>query len=352
VIDRDRITIEARISKEELMLVGTGGLPVPDDTWAEMGRNHAEYVLKHLRVNVDGKPVSGGVVAEATAVPAAGVNIPAAYRFEYLLAAPPGVVRIDQDLLSEYNNWTASCVVRVRQSTDAEFESALLTRDKSVEFGCDWSGSATATRPGLAVGTKVALWPTVRAYLVHGINHILIGYDHLLFISALVLAAASVWDLAKVVTAFTLAHTLTLALSVFNIVALPSRVVEPMIAASIVFVAVQNIFSPRSSTGWSRLAVAFAFGLFHGLGFAGGLKEAMSQMPSAALWTALISFSVGVEIGHQVVVIPLFGALYAARNWKAEQPRTEVARRILKLGSCAISLAGVYFLIQALRPGS
>jgi hypothetical protein len=82
----------------------------------------------------------------------------------------------------------------------------------------------------------------------------------------------------------------------------------------------------------------------------------MSQMPSAALWTALIAFSVGVEIGHQVVVIPLFGTIYAARNWRAKEPRAGVGRRILRLGSGAISLAGAYFLtmalIQALRPGS
>src|SRR5205807_1459282 len=83
---------------------------------------------------------------------------------------------------------------------------------------------------------------------------------------------------------FTVAHTLTLALSVLNIVTLGERVVEPMIAASIVFVAVQNVFWPRQSRGWTRLAVAFAFGLFHGLGFAGGLKEAMAGMPRAALW--------------------------------------------------------------------
>jgi hypothetical protein len=109
-----------------------------------------------------------------------------------------------------------------------------------------------------------------------------------------------------VVTAFTIAHTLTLTLSVLNIVMLSSRVVEPMIAASIVFVAVQNIFWPRHARGWSRLAIAFAFGLFHGLGFAGGLKQAMSEMPVVALGVALAAFSIGVEIGHQLVVIPLF----------------------------------------------
>ena len=83
------------------------------------------------------------------------------------------------------------------------------------------------------------------------------------------------WDLVKVVTAFTAAHTITLTLSVLGVVRLGEHVVEPMIAASIVFVAVQNVAWPRSSRGWGRIAVAFAFGLFHGLGFAGGLQEAI-----------------------------------------------------------------------------
>ena len=88
------------------------------------------------------------------------------------------------------------------------------------------------------------------AYALHGIEHILTGYDHLLFITALVLAAGSFWDLVKVVTAFTLAHTITLTLSVLNIVTLRSAIVEPMIAASIICVAVQNIFWPERSSGW------------------------------------------------------------------------------------------------------
>jgi hypothetical protein len=121
-----------------------------------------------------------------------------------------------------------------------------------------------------------------------------------------------------------------------------------MIAASIIFVAVQNIFWPRQARGWSRLAIAFAFGLFHGLGFAGGLKAAMSQMPMIALGTALAAFSIGVEIGHQLVVIPLFVLLKFIRKNKATEDNVADSR-ILKFGSAAISLAGIYFLVQAIR---
>lgn len=340
VIARDKIVVDARISMEEVLLVGGGGTPTRERL-AEITRSHGAYVLKHTQLTVDGARVEGKEISAG-----ASSSRLAAYRFEYVLMAPPATVQIEQDFLREFEAWTASCVVRVRQNDQSVFQSGLLTRNRTIAFDCVWH-AGSATRP--AAGTDVKLWPTVRDYVAHGIKHILTGYDHLLFISALVLAASRLWDLVKVVTAFTLAHTLTLTLSVFNVVTLSERIVEPMIAASIVFVAVQNIFWPNQARGWTRLAVAFAFGLFHGLGFAGGLKDAMGEMPSVALWAALMSFSIGVEIGHQVVVLPLFASIQAAKKWNAEEPRMELAGRILKLGSCGISVAGVYFLIQAIR---
>jgi hypothetical protein len=96
-----------------------------------------------------------------------------------------------------------------------------------------------------------------KAFFYQGIHHILTGYDHLLFISALVLAATTFWDLLKVVTAFTIAHTITLSLAAFNLVSLPQGVVEPFISASIVFVALQNVFWPSRARGWSRRGAAF-----------------------------------------------------------------------------------------------
>jgi len=365
VIYPDRITIDARISMEEVLAIESKSPTYPPrDSWPALVARHEAYVLAHLKIQSDGQPRAVRPTTQPTinSSPSglADELSTAKYRLEYSLTAPPQMVRIDQDFMRELSNWQSSVVVRIRRSDIAVFQSALITGGRYIEFDCEWGKNPPATSPstnpstmpgGAAGGfivTQVQLGPTILAYAEQGIRHILSGFDHLLFVSALVLAARGLWDLVKVVTAFTIAHTLTLTLSVFNIVTLSSRIVEPMIAASIVFVAVQNIFWPRHARGWSRLAIAFAFGLFHGLGFAGGLKQAMSEMPVVALGVALAAFSVGVEIGHQLVVIPLFVLLKSVRKTRANEHQVPDGR-ILKLGSAAISLAGIYFLIQAIR---
>jgi hydrogenase/urease accessory protein HupE len=190
-----------------------------------------------------------------------------------------------------------------------------------------------------------------RDYFVHGVRHILTGYDHLLFISALVLAATTLWDLIKVVTAFTLAHTITLTLAALRLVHLPEHVVEPLISASIVFVALQNVFWPKNSRGVMRLAAAFFFGLFHGLGFAGGLLEAMQEMHGSTILLAIVAFSLGVEAGHQLVVIPLFSTLKLIRHTRENaESKDRFSMAVQRLGSVAISVAGLFYLFVALRP--
>jgi hydrogenase/urease accessory protein HupE len=349
-IEPHRVVIDARISMEQVLLVaGAANSKMDEGHRGQLIAEHAAYVLGHLKVRSGDQVIAGSITPDSAK--SAHENAPAVYHLEFPLTAPPKTIRVDQNFLREHELWSASCIVRIRQRDDAAFETGLLTRQNSIVFDCVWP-DGTTTRPAMPRSepaiTTIRLWPTVRAYTAHGIKHILTGYDHLLFVSALVLAAVKLWDLIKVVTAFTIAHTMTLVLSVFGIVTLTERVVEPMIAASIIFVAVQNIFWPRQSRGWTRLAVAFGFGLFHGLGFAGGLRDAMADMPRAALWVALISFSVGVEVGHQIVVLPLFGALSFVRREKELPSPTAAAGRILKFGSAAISVAGVYFLIQAL----
>jgi hypothetical protein len=101
---------------------------------------------------------------------------------------------------------------------------------------------------------------------------------------------------------------------------MPSAIVEPVIAASIVIVALQNLLRPQSTHSRARLLVAFGFGLVHGLGFAGGLLDAMEGLPSLGIWIALLAFSIGVEVGHQVVVLPLFSALAASRRNQRSLP--------------------------------
>jgi hypothetical protein len=163
-----------------------------------------------------------------------------------------------------------------------------------------------------------------------------------------VLAAVSVWDLVKVVSAFTLAHTITLTLAALRLVHVSSSIVEPMIAASIVFVAAQNVLWPKQSRGWMRLAIAFGFGLFHGLGFAGGLLDAMQEMSGLTIVLAILAFSLGVELGHQMIVLPLFGALKLARRTRQEvADRDRVSLLALRYGSAVICCAGMYYLVYA-----
>jgi hydrogenase/urease accessory protein HupE len=193
----------------------------------------------------------------------------------------------------------------------------------------------------------------VATYFWHGVHHILTGYDHLLFLAALVLGALTLWDLVKVVTAFTIAHSITLTLAALNLVHLPGRVVEPFIAASIVFIAVQNVFWPNQAHERSRLLIAFFFGLFHGLGFAGGLLEIMHHMPTAMVLLAILGFSLGVEAGNQLVLLPLFSCIKLARRARtAVSASPSWSSRIQRFGSAGISVAGAYYLFLALVGGS
>jgi hypothetical protein len=138
-----------------------------------------------------------------------------------------------------------------------------------------------------------------------------------------------------------------------NVVHLSERIVEPLISASIVFVALQNVFWPINARGWSRLGAAFFFGLFHGLGFAGGLLEAMRQMQSGTMFLAILAFSIGVEAGHQMVVLPLFASLKAARHSQPDAvTRTRLWMKLQRIGSAGISIAGVYYLCLALTGNS
>lgn len=347
----DHLDVEARVPFEEILIAATHqtAQDAPESLPAAL-RAHGEYLLGHLHFAADGTPLTGKVVqvSQSANVTQPGKDDRIVYTFRYDLAAAPHALQVTQDVLNEIdyapgNRWEASYVVSFTQDTRGAADGLFLTSQQPVSFNCVWNGAVTAeTKPAGA-------WSTFKAFCHHGIFHILTGYDHLLFITTLVLAAASFWDLFKVVGTFTIAHGLTLTLSVLNIVRLPERVVEPMIAASIIYVALENAFFPQRSRSWTRLGAAFFFGLFHGLGFAGGLLEAMDGMPGVAIAVALIAFSVGVELGHQIVVIPLYSTLRVVRGaQKDEAARQRVFTRIRKFASLAISAAGIFYLAAAL----
>ncbi len=167
------------------------------------------------------------------------------------------------------------------------------------------------------------------------------GLDHIAFVIGLFLLSTRIASLLWQVSAFTVAHTVTLALGVTGIVNLPAAIVEPLIAASIVYVAVENVLTDRLHR-W-RPAVVFAFGLLHGLGFAGVLAEI--GLPPGQLVAALLAFNVGVELG-QIAVLAL---CFVAVGWAA---RREWYRRAVAIpGSIAVGGAGVLWLAQRVGVG-
>jgi hydrogenase/urease accessory protein HupE len=175
-------------------------------------------------------------------------------------------------------------------------------------------------------------------YLKLGFTHILPeGLDHILFVLSIFLLCTRLRPMLVQVSAFTVAHTITLALTIYGVVSLPSSVVEPLIAVSIVYVAVENLLTPRLKP--SRVALVFGFGLLHGMGFAGVLNEL--GLPRSEFLTALISFNVGVELG-QLAVITL--AFLAVGLWFRHRPWYR--RGIVVPASAAIGLVGLYWAIE------
>lgn len=145
----------------------------------------------------------------------------------------------------------------------------------------------------------------VFAFFRLGVEHILTGFDHILFLLALILRGGSIGSILGIVTAFTIAHSVTLALAVLNVVAPPARLIEPLIALSIAYVALENIFARRRPS--RRWLVSFIFGLVHGFGFAGALLEL--GLPQHSLVASLFLFNLGVEAGQAMIVALLVPAL-------------------------------------------
>ncbi|WP_339745067.1 HupE/UreJ family protein [uncultured Maricaulis sp.] len=162
--------------------------------------------------------------------------------------------------------------------------------------------------------TEQTVWDVIGLYLQLGYQHILPkGLDHILFVLALFFASSRLKPLSLQISAFTLAHTLTLGLAVLGLITLSPRIVEPMIALSIAFVAVENLVF-KDMQRWRPLVV-FGFGLFHGLGFAGVLVDL--GLPHDQLLPSLLSFNLGVEAGQLTIVLALWFALHRFRdaNW-------------------------------------
>jgi hydrogenase/urease accessory protein HupE len=168
-------------------------------------------------------------------------------------------------------------------------------------------------------------------FLMLGIEHIFTGYDHLAFLLAVLLTGGSLSSNARIITSFTIAHSLTLALATFHVVNLPPTIVEPLIAASIVFVGIENLVRRQVAARW---LVTFGFGLVHGLGFAQLLQDLGTQTA-----IPLLSFNLGVELAQLSIA-----ALTLPLIWRLQRRPTFMLKHVPAL-SLLITLAGVYWLL-------
>lgn len=197
----------------------------------------------------------------------------------------------------------------------------------------------------------ISAWASFADFLVHGIWHIWIGLDHILFLVALVLPSVLVrttsqwqpvveikstfWAVVKIVTLFTAAHTITLTLATLSIVEIPSRLVESVIAASVVFAALNNVY-PILNRGMGY--VVFAFGLFHGFGFASVLQDLI--VSPRTMIVDLLGFNLGVEIGQLAIVAVVVPVLFALRRQRFYVPM------VLKSGSALIGTLALFWLVE------
>ncbi len=246
-------------------------------------------------------------------------------------------------------------------------------RDLRLEFHCPWAGppAALAVRCGLfpydprhrtflsiyengrlerqeilrdasrsvqfRPGSTQAVGAVLHQFVLAGIHHIFIGPDHILFVVGLLLLGGTVVQLLKIVTAFTIAHSLTLGLATFGLVTPPSAVIEPAIALSIVSVGLHAFLGGQRRD--PRLILAFAFGLIHGFGFASVLREMV--LPRAALGWSLFAFNAGVEIGQACIVAAVAPVLALIHRWNRL-----AGARIVTAGALAVTVAGMFWFFQ------
>jgi hypothetical protein len=189
-----------------------------------------------------------------------------------------------------------------------------------------------------ALGSDTSRWPEFGRLVTLGFTHILPGgLDHVLFVLGLTMLAASVRTLVLQISLFTIAHSATLGLALAGVVAVPGRVVEPLIAVSIAYVAIENLRT-RSLSYW-RLVLVLGFGLLHGLGFAGALRD--TGLAGSSLATTLVGFNLGVELGQLTVVVAalVFLRLLPLRD-------TQQDRFVLRPASAAIAAIGIFWAVQ------
>lgn len=214
----------------------------------------------------------------------------------------------------------------------------LLSQNSPVvSIQLDARPAETNAPPMVPLPTVAAGPPTFVEFVKLGVEHILIGYDHLLFLFALLVVTRDFLSALKVITCFTIAHSITLGVATFDLMHLPASWVEPLIAATIVYVGVENLVRKGDPPG--RWLLTFAFGLIHGFGFASVLRE-LGVTAHGGVAMPLFSFNLGVELGQIVVAAIALPIIWQLRK------REFVLQRAVPACSVAVALMGAFWFVQ------
>ena len=326
---------------------------------------HVPYLLGHLSVSIDGTEVAGELVditppvtwelQAADLTSGQGVNAEETvdrlhfiYRLRYPCAKPPSRITLSQTMMSEFaytpgTPFNFSYLVRMTRKGVAAQDFGNLAGGGLFDIATEFAAGQPAG--GVALPETRTGWTRAREFVSTGIHHVLTGYDHLLFAAALVLALRSFWEVFKIVGVFTIAHSITVTLSAYQLVHVSERIVEPLIAGSIVWVACENIFWPQAARGWRRVGWTFFFGLVHGLGLAGVLVEHLEGFSAGLIAVTVLAFCIGVELGHLCIVAPMSLLMAAGR----EAQGNTFSAHALRYGSAVVAVGGFYFLLNALQ---
>lgn len=254
----------------------------------------------------------------------------------HLITAPilPENCKLNGNPRGERGPYSVRYTFTCEEPLTANDSLVLLWGREGVMLTAKWADGSSVTRFVSRTGETMVVdlayfqagsgsWlDAAKRYTILGIEHILLGVDHLLFVLALLLIVRGPWMLVKTITAFTVAHSITLALATLGFIDVPSAPVEAAIALSIVFLCVEIVHARQRRAGLTALypwVVAFAFGLLHGLGFAGALADI--GLPQSEIPIALLFFNIGVEVGQLIFVAVVLGILWGIRQLQPDSWR-------------------------------
>lgn len=287
----------------------------------------ANYVASELKILLDGKETKANTVSKVSFDKQNNASVELKF---------PGAVSTSIDIESKFLSKLPADhkeYVTVKDVAGHELGKKMLTQKANT-----LQINLNSTTQSAETGTHST--STFTDFLKLGIEHILTGYDHLLFLFSLLIVTRSFWPAIKIITFFTIAHSITLALAGLNVVDIPSSIVEPLIAATIVYVGLENIIRADKVTTKQRCVLTFFFGLIHGFGFAGVLREMGISSIETGILVPLFSFNLGVELGQitvAAIVLPLIWWLHE---------KEKISRFLVPVGSVLTCLAGGYWLLE------